>query len=1540
MKLFQFVFIFGLIVSAIPVFAQEGAPSSGEEVVNAEMQMVAVADVNVGDVEVTEKDGTFEGTFTLEGRMGLQDNIVLGAVVRNGAGEVVAVQSFGTTSALEEGELRSVSFAYMLPERLGGKLSIGVVAETESGLPLGYALVAEVSRPEKESVFSCLGSSTPKDIVCTHTKGGVLAVASFNDSPLMPADVTNEYGLEKGVPTTISLPTKSGRFTLHITDTTTGELFVTKYYVRGDHATVHNLTLQKSEGKSTTLKGTLAAEVSVQDGFQTVVELRSYEGAPCGKTDLKVQGPATQFEIETTCEQGIAKVTIQGTDGTALDVYETTFRLALARVGEEKGSDAGMMSKTMRTLGVVMALFIVMLTVLGMRKLIERGVLTFMFLLACVLGGYMVPQSAHALTLTAQTWGPYGCGACEIGFAATANISNNQSSYIPGETIQVTTQLFIEPDMGMNPTDRVNAVVAYNGAGPSGPPVWDASWPGTGTFPVTASTGGYRTITFAGYTNTNVQSFTIPGSMTPGTHSFANRLTVNAQNGSGQPIDSDVATGNHTFTVVAGTPPSTPSNFDVVPYNQNCATPGQGRMDLSWNAVSGATGYTVRINNTTTGSITTVSTGVTTYIHSGLSAVHRIEYSVRADNGSVSSAWTTPKPMVVCAPPTPPNFSASANACGAGGGVRLTWTAVNDLHWAGYQIFRNDPGFGWVAIATVPSAAATSYIDLTAPAGVSSSYRIEAQAVADSEPSSASSATAPTCVPPGQPDLVPSAPSVNVTSVVQGGTITFNTNTISNSGTVAAGPHNVGGFYIDGNGDAVTDYIVAIPRQTNSTSAGGSYSQTVNWTVPLGATPGTNYRARYIVDTAGEVTESNEGNNASAWSTSFRVVAASTACRVDTSVGGSMSSWYPPSDSDFDDYWMRFADPNLNFVASNLSALFRERACATSPLDCNVFGYFFAGAATTRPPVPAACAVYAPQCSNGIDDDGDGVVDTADPGCHPDGNAGNASSYSPTDSVESNPPTNAAPNMPTVTGPTTPYGLYPFEPITYTFGATDPEGDPLRFVIDVDNDGSTNDVTPSVGYVSSGGTQIGNYSWTTPGTKFVAIRAVDDKGATSSPRIVSVDLILAAPVLTLPTHTTVTESGATLGATVASKGGTATMSARGTCWSTSNPPPTLPSVDCLPEGLISNGAFSHPRIGMPGNTTIYYWGFATNNIGTGYSPVGTFTTLAPSAPSLTFSGSPLSITAGDTVTLTWTVTGTATRCTATGGWTGDQSHTGTNNVQVNPTTNTTYSLECWNGTNSSGRQDVTVSVSSVGCSADTNFNRCELPAGTSGDTEGQCAVGYVGNCQYRCNGVTGIWEEISNTCVVPLITRFELCDLGTSNNCISSPTEMSVPPGAQATIHWESEGTTACTNTSGPGFSGGGPDGSADVTASLTPGDARLFSLICTGSNGTPTSRREVILRTDAVAPVLTASDAIVTIGDDVTLSWNTNNPLTGGESTCSITGGGLSGYASLPGDNGTVTTGWSDPIEVRGRTTYTLSCGPGLTDTVTVDVVAENWES
>lgn len=99
----------------------------------------------------------------------------------------------------------------------------------------------------------------------------------------------------------------------------------------------------------------------------------------------------------------------------------------------------------------------------------------------------------------------------------------------------------------------------------------------------------------------------------------------------------------------------------------------------------------------------------------------------------------------------------------------------------------------------------------------------------------------------------------------------------------------------------------------------------------------------------------------------------------------------------------------------------------------------------------------------------------------------------------------------------------------------------------------------------------------------------------------SFDLATQLATIENPTVTGINGGMATLGAEITDDGGNITE--RGTCWGTT----ANPSTNCISEGATSEGVYSHNRTGMPPGTTIYYRGYAVNNIGTSYSADGTFT---------------------------------------------------------------------------------------------------------------------------------------------------------------------------------------------------------------------------------------------------------------------------------------------------------------------------------------------
>jgi len=116
--------------------------------------------------------------------------------------------------------------------------------------------------------------------------------------------------------------------------------------------------------------------------------------------------------------------------------------------------------------------------------------------------------------------------------------------------------------------------------------------------------------------------------------------------------------------------------------------------------------------------------------------------------------------------------------------------------------------------------------------------------------------------------------------------------------------------------------------------------------------------------------------------------------------------------------------------------------------------------------------------------------------------------------------------------------------------------------------------------------------------------ATDAAGNTATSSIKSFSII-GLPNLTTPTHSAITNTGATLGATLLNNNGSA-ITSRGTCWGTT----TDPVTNCSAEGGTAIETFNHVRTGMTSGMTVYYRGYAANAAGTGYSSSASFTTIA------------------------------------------------------------------------------------------------------------------------------------------------------------------------------------------------------------------------------------------------------------------------------------------------------------------------------------------
>ncbi len=114
--------------------------------------------------------------------------------------------------------------------------------------------------------------------------------------------------------------------------------------------------------------------------------------------------------------------------------------------------------------------------------------------------------------------------------------------------------------------------------------------------------------------------------------------------------------------------------------------------------------------------------------------------------------------------------------------------------------------------------------------------------------------------------------------------------------------------------------------------------------------------------------------------------------------------------------------------------------------------------------------------------------------------------------------TNNPPNPPTISGATS-FNINTIQ--TFSFTATDPDNDVVRYQIDWNNDSQADEYTPAGGaYVSSGSMQNTDRQWTTAGTYTIQARTADNKGLTSSWSTHTVTVTNPAPSLTFTADST------------------------------------------------------------------------------------------------------------------------------------------------------------------------------------------------------------------------------------------------------------------------------------------------------------------------------------------------------------------------------------------------------------------------------------
>ncbi len=376
-------------------------------------------------------------------------------------------------------------------------------------------------------------------------------------------------------------------------------------------------------------------------------------------------------------------------------------------------------------------------------------------------------------------------------------------------------------------------------------------------------------------------------------------------------------------------------------------------------------------------------------------------------------------------------------------------------------------------------------------------------------------------------------------------------------------------------------------------------------------------------------------------------------------------------------------------------------------------------------------------------------------------------------------------------------------------------------------------------------------------------------GNTTGTTTKSVTIDMAGPVPPIPTNL---QAGQTCGG-----------QAVDLAW-TASPGATSSDLEIDGSAIINVGTantYTHTGLTLNSAHTYRVRGVNSNGVSAWTNPPVNITTASVCGiPTVTLTASSINPTYNSAVTLTWTVTGAVTSCTATGDWSGSKNINGGIEVTGNLTAPTTYNLQCTNGGIDSLIHSVTVTPQPWGrIWADPSVL----------NTDG---------------GTVEINWEVKNT---------DACDI------------IPLAWGGGAESPWfkiDISGTQSSTT--------------APLLYALAP---YTYSLKCTNLYDFVDIPINAIFNIGFTAPTLTADKRVVRLPDPdvspdpekVILTWDTGSE---NFSDCSITG--TNGYTLDPL---TSQTGDTPSISILAQTTFILQCDI-LSAVRSVGVTPSAWEN
>lgn len=277
-------------------------------------------------------------------------------------------------------------------------------------------------------------------------------------------------------------------------------------------------------------------------------------------------------------------------------------------------------------------------------------------------------------------------------------------------------------------------------------------------------------------------------------------------------------------------------------------------------------------------------------------------------------------------------------------------------------------------------------------------------------------------------------------------------------------------------------------------------------------------------------------------------------------------------------------------------------------------------------------------------------------------------------------------------------------------------------------------------------------------------------------------------------------------------------------------------------------------------------------------------TINVNAPTVNLTATPATITAGDAVTLSWTVS-SASSCTATGNWSGQKTAgNGTFSEVVYPVSSTnTYTLTC-TGPSGSVVDTATVTINAPALSLAASPTAVNAGSATTLTWNVFSATSCTASDDW--SGAKSATNGAHNQVVLPITSpsTYILSCSGPSGSVVRSATVTINPPaltltaaptligpGNSSTLTWNVTGATSC--TASDDWSGAKSATNGSHSQVVSPTNTSDYTLTCSGLGGSTVRTARVTLPSGIISAT-SCSIPVNGTGCTSQVSWASNNFL------------------------------------------------------------------